>query len=107
MARCHEEAAAAIAAEAYICTTLRQVDPADRLAGRIEDHDAVVSRAAAPAAPQIAIDIDAQSVGDASFFDREECPPVCKFAAVVDDVINAKRLRRRAILYDVELALVG
>jgi hypothetical protein len=88
MARCHEEAAAPITAEAYICATLRQIDPADRL----EDHDAIVSRAAAPAAPQIAIDIDAQSVCDAAFFDREEGPSVCKLAAV-DDVINAKRLR--------------
>src|SRR5712692_5062195 len=98
MARCHEQAAAPIAAETEICATLRQIDPADRLAGRVEDHHAVVSRAAAPAAPQIAVDVDAQSIGYASALDGDERSPVGELRAVIDDVVNAKCLRRRTVL---------
>ena len=67
MARRHEQTAAAIPPETYIRTTLGQIDPANERAGRIEDHHAVVSRAAAPAAPQIAVNVDAQAVGYAAF----------------------------------------
>src|SRR5712692_9558694 len=105
MARCHEQAAAPIAAETEICATLRQIDPADRLAGRVEDHHAVVSRASAPAAPQIAVDVDAQSVGCASALDGDERTHVAELRAIIDDVVSVKCLRERTVLDDSDLGL--
>src|SRR6266849_6206531 len=99
MARCHEQAAAPIAAETEICAALRQIDPADRLAGRVENHHAVVSRAPAPAEPQIAVDVEAQPVGYASSLDGDERSAVGELGAAIDDFVNAECLRRRTVLY--------
>src|SRR6516162_11446893 len=54
-----------------------------------------------PAAPQVAVDVDAQAVGDAAALDGHERSPVGELRAVIDDVVNAENLRRHAIFYDV------
>src|SRR5471032_2791386 len=60
----HEQAVAVTAAEADVGAALGQVDMADRLALGTEDTNAVEFVAAhSPAAPQIAVDIDAEAVG--------------------------------------------
>src|SRR6185312_15540518 len=52
------------AAEADVGAALRQADMADRLAFRIEDAHAIeLVGAHAPAAPQIAVDVDSEAVG--------------------------------------------
>src|SRR5689334_14545392 len=59
----HEQTIAFRPAEADVGGTLRQADVADRRALRIEDADTVkLGGAHAPAAPQIAVDIDAEAV---------------------------------------------
>src|SRR4029078_11918063 len=64
MARRHEQAVALRSAEADVGRTLGQTDVADRRAFRVEDENTVeVGGPHAPAAPQIAIDIDAEAVG--------------------------------------------
>src|SRR5688572_2914219 len=63
VARRHEQAVAQRAAEADVGAALGQLDEADRLAGRVEHLHAVLLRVAhAPAAPQIARDVDAEAV---------------------------------------------
>src|SRR6478735_1831129 len=67
VARRNEQPVAVATAEAEVGGALRQVDMADRLAFRIEDAHAVeLGRAHAPAAPQVAVDIDAEAVGRAA-----------------------------------------
>src|SRR6478752_3706766 len=63
LARRHEQAVPLEAAEADIGGALRQRDAADRLAVRVEHHDAVeFGRAHAPAAPQVAVDVAAHAI---------------------------------------------
>src|SRR5262245_8831508 len=63
VARGHEQAVAVAAAEADVGAALRERDEADRLAVGVEHLDAVKTGAPhAPAAPQIAVDIDAEAV---------------------------------------------
>src|SRR6185295_107022 len=62
MARGHEQPVALDPAEADVGGALGQRDEADRLAGRVEHLHAVQRRAHAPAAPQIAVDVDAEAV---------------------------------------------
>src|SRR5262249_58208841 len=67
MARGHEQPVAIAPAEADVGAAFRQIDVTDRLAGGIEHPHAVeLGRAHAPAAPQIAVDIDPQAVGRAA-----------------------------------------
>src|SRR5215831_19886957 len=101
VARRHEQAAAPKTAEAAVCAALGQINPTNELAGSVEDHHAVVAGAPAPAAPQVAVDVDAQAVGDATALDGHERSPVGELRAVIDDVVNAENLRRHAIFYDV------
>jgi len=60
-----EQAVAGAAAEGEVGAPLRQVDVADGGGVRGEDADPVQSLAAAPAAPQVAVLVDPQPVGDA------------------------------------------
>src|SRR6516225_2383446 len=106
VARRHEQAAAAKTAEADICAALGQVNPTNELAGSAEDHHAVVARAPAPAAPQVAVNVDTQAIRYAAALDGDERSPVGELRAVIDHVVNAKNLRRHAIFYDVQLRLV-
>src|SRR6266508_5501691 len=62
MARNHDQAVAPDPAEADVGGALGQRDEADRLAGRIEHLDAVEGRAHAPPAPQVAVDVAAETV---------------------------------------------
>src|SRR5215213_5416579 len=63
LARRHEQAVAATAAEAHVGAALRQLDAADEAPFAVVDHDAVeLVGAHAPAAPQIAVDVDAEAV---------------------------------------------
>src|SRR4051794_3283857 len=63
VARGHEQAVALRPAKADVGGALRQADVTDRGALRIEDADAIkLGRAHAPAAPKIAVDVDAEAV---------------------------------------------
>src|SRR5262249_47258457 len=64
-------------------------------------------RAPAPAAPQVAVDIDAQAIGYSAALDGDERSSIGELRAVIDDVVNAESLRRRAVFDDVQLRLVG
>src|SRR4051812_14500747 len=87
MARRHEQAIALDAAKANIGAALRQGDKADRLAGRIENLHPVLLRVAhAPAAPQVAVDIDAEAVGRAARLGGDKGPLVGESGATVEDV---------------------
>jgi hypothetical protein len=55
----HEQAAAPKTAEADVCAPLGQINATNEFARKVEDHHAIIARASAPAAPQIAVDIDA------------------------------------------------
>src|SRR5262249_58944380 len=57
VARRHEQAVAMAAAEADICAAFGQSDLSDRLAGRVEDANAIELRRHAPAPPQNAVDL--------------------------------------------------
>src|SRR5262249_57312598 len=81
-------------AEADVCAALGQINPTNELAGSVEDHHAVVAGPPAPAAPQVAVDVDAQTVGDTAALDGDERSPVGELRAVIDDVVNAENLRR-------------
>src|SRR5262249_3241038 len=70
-----------------------------------EDHHTVEALAASPAAPQIAIHIDAQAV-TATLLRADEDAPIGKPSAVSGYVIGADSGRRRAILDNVECLLV-
>src|SRR5262249_58693964 len=92
-ARRQEGGAAQKPAEADVCAALGQINPTNEFARRVEDRNAVIPRAPAPAAPQVAIDIDAQAVGYASSLDGDEHSPVGKLRTIIDDVVNAESLR--------------
>src|SRR5262245_24747932 len=77
------------ATEANIGAALRQCDQADRLAFGIEHFDAVeVGVAHPPAAPQIAVHVDAEAVGRALRFGGDQDAFVGKPRAVVDYVVD-------------------
>src|ERR1041384_5226937 len=64
MAGGHEQPVALRPAEADVGAAFRQLDVTDRLTLSIEDAHAVeLGRAHAPAAPEIAVDVDAEAVG--------------------------------------------
>src|SRR6266404_1690367 len=109
VARRHEQAIAMAAAEAEVGAALRQVDVADRLARRIEYAHAVeVGRAHAPAAPQIAVDIDPETVGRAARSGVDQHGALVEPSAVGRDVVGqdgAVWLGARG--HDIELLLVG
>src|SRR5215470_9200710 len=103
----HEQAAAPKTAEADVRAALGQINPTNELARSVEDHHAVIARAPAPAAPQVAVDIDAQAIGYSAALDGDERSSIGELRAVIDDVVNAESLRRRAVFDDVQLRLVG
>src|SRR5436309_13399465 len=70
----HEEAVALLAAEADVGAALGQHDAADHRTVRIVDRDPVLGLAAAPRAPDIAVDIDAQPVAAARLGAAELAP---------------------------------
>src|SRR5436190_9285159 len=72
----HEEAVALLAAETDVGATLGQHDAADHRAVRVVDRDPVLGLAATPGAPDIAVDIDADSVAAAGL-GAAEFAPVC------------------------------
>src|SRR3984893_10276187 len=77
----HEEAAPAIASEADIGAALRQVAASHGRPPFVAHHHPVEALAASPAAPQIAIHVDAQAI-TATLFRADEDAPVDKSRAV-------------------------
>ena len=97
VARRHEQAVAAHAAEAQVGCALGQRDLADRLPLRREDHHAVHPLTHPLAAPQVAVDVDAEAVGRVLVGIDEEAL-VGELGAVVRDVEDmdfARRVRTR------------
>ena len=95
MACRHEQAIALQATKTEIGTAFGQGDEADRPAGRIEDFHPILLRIAhAPAAPEIAVDVDAEAIGSASRLGGDEDPAVAEF--VVIDVVGPDEARIRA-----------
>jgi len=91
----HEQAIALQATKTEIGTALGQGDEADRPAGRIEDFHPILLRIAhAPAAPEIAVDVDAEAIGSASRLGGDEDPAVAEL--VVIDVVGPDEARIRA-----------
>src|SRR3981189_2264094 len=86
VARRHEQPVAGGAAEAHVGGALGQLYEADRLAGRIEHLDAVERRAHAPAAPQIAVDVDPKAVGRFFFFAVDEYAAIGELRSSIDHV---------------------
>src|SRR5437667_5416266 len=70
----HEEAVALPAAETHIGAALGQHDAADHRAVGGVDRDAVLGRATAPCAPDIAIEVDAEAVAAAGLGAAELAP---------------------------------
>src|SRR5438093_13680537 len=102
----HEQSVAPGAAEAHVGATLGQSHEPNRLTGGIEDLDSILLRIAhPPAAPQIPVDITAESVRRPTQLGRDEGPAIRKLVAV--DIEDADHARGNAGLHDVELALVG
>src|SRR5262245_12859864 len=106
MAGRHEKPVALGAAEAEVGGALRQRDEADRLAAGIEHLDAVELGAHAPAAPQIAIDVDAETVRRLVALATDQFAAVGEFGAVVGHVELVDGARAAAF-DDVKLRLVG
>jgi hypothetical protein len=104
----HEQAVALDAAEADVGATLGQGDEADWLGRRVEHLDAVLLLVAhAPAAPQVAVDIEAEAVGRAAGLGGEEHLAVGELGAVVGDVEHLDDARVGCRLDDVHLRFVG
>jgi hypothetical protein len=80
VARRHEQPVAVAAAEADVGGALGQRYEADRLAGGIEHLDAVERGAHAPAAPQIAVDVDPKAVGVSSLSQLMKMRPLASLA---------------------------
>jgi hypothetical protein len=106
MARCHKQTTTPEPTKTNVCATLRQVNPADGLAHRVEDHYSVIARTTAPTAPQISVEVDAKAVGNASASNGNERPTVGEPGTIIDNIVSPKYLRRRAIFYDVQRRLV-
>src|SRR5499427_8377292 len=109
MARGHEQPVAIAPAEADVGAAFRQIDVTDRLAGGIEyPHAVEFGRAHAPAAPQVAVDIDPEAVGRAARAGVDQHLAVADLGAVGRHVVGqdgAMRLGARG--HDIELLLVG
>lgn len=106
MARHHEQTATPEPAKTNVCATLWQINSPDGLAGRVEDHNSIVPRTTAPTAPQISINIDAKTVGNASMCNGDKRSTVGEPGAIVDDFVSPKYLRGCAVFYDVQLCPV-
>src|SRR5215469_8031893 len=107
LARRHKEAVALDAAKTDIGTAFGQHDAADHGAVGGEDRDPVFGLAAAPGAPQIALDIDAEAVTTARL-GGAKLAPVYRLGAVVGDIINLDRSLPWAWrVDDIEPRLVG
>src|ERR1700687_1769117 len=86
----HQEPDALPAAETHIGAALGQHDAADHLAVGGVDGDPVLGLAAAPRAPHIAVDIDAQPIA-AARLGAAELAPVGGPGGGVDDVVDLQR----------------
>lgn len=96
------------ASEAQVGTTLGQVDATDGLALRIEDGNSVEPLFAhAPTDPQVAVDIDTQTVRRTISLGSNERAAVREFGAVVGDVKDADSARCDSGFDDVELRFIG
>src|SRR5438034_2026495 len=124
----HIEAVVLPAAEGEVGAALRQADVRERLAGRAEHHDAVelfrlaleleyfsaadirrlrLQRAiGAPAAPQIAVAIDAKTVERALIRGVDQLGLAAHRAVVVDVKAPDAAVRRALPFHDIELLLV-
>src|SRR5580765_5644063 len=103
-ARRHEEPIALESPEAEVGAALGERDVPDELGGRVEDRHAVQAFAAAPAAPEVAVDVAAHAVRNAvSAIDEH---PAVGEARPADDVEHPDLARYRATDDDVELRLV-
>src|SRR5690349_14020171 len=93
-AAAHEEPVAFDAAEADVRAAFRKIDSADQFAVAIEDRNAVEALGThAPAAPDVAIDVDTQPVGRAVRFRGDERTGIRQPATGVDDVEDADHAR--------------
>src|SRR5947208_15317111 len=106
VARRHEQPVAVAAAEADVGGAFGQRYEADRLARRIEHLDAVERRAHAPAAPQIAVDVDPKAVRRFFFFAVDEHAAIGELRSVVDHVEDVAGASLRRTLDDIELRYV-
>jgi hypothetical protein len=107
LARRHEKAVALETAEAEVGAALRQQNAADQLAVGRKDGDAVLVLTAGKPGPDIALGIAADAVGIARRR-VEGDPAVGGFGAVLDDVVDVRRLCSGAgRVDDVEPFLVG
>src|SRR5262249_16288900 len=79
-------AVALCAIEAQVGRALGQGDEPNCLAALVEHLDAVERRAVAPAAPQIAVDVDAETVGRFILLAADEHASVLEPGPVPDDI---------------------
>src|SRR5579864_9187929 len=106
MTRRHEQAVPMPAAEADVRAALRQRDMADRLTLRREHADTVEFVGAhAPAAPQVAVDVDAKAVRR-SLASIDQHAVVFERACVAAHIEHADLARHLARGYDVEQRLI-
>src|ERR1700752_3014069 len=83
----HEQTVALAAAEADIGTTFRQQNTPDQVAVRCEHRNAVMLWAAGLAAPDVALRVAADTVGEARRIIKEQAA-VCQPGTVGDHVID-------------------
>src|SRR5690348_10634807 len=106
LARRHEEAVALPAAETHIGAALRQQDAADQIAVRRKHRDSVLALAAGETAPDIAVGIDADTIGIAGHR-VEKHAPIRDLPAIFDNVIDMHGLIAPGRVDDVEPRFVG
>src|SRR5262245_60859915 len=107
VACCHEQPVAVAYAEADVSGAFGQRNEADRLAGRIEYLDAVERRAHAPAAPQVAVDVDPKSVRRFFFFAVDEHAAIGELRSAVEHIKDVDCTSLRRALDNIELRFVG
>src|SRR5438874_686576 len=95
LARGHKEAIALHAAEAHVCAAFGEMNLPDRLGRGREDAHAVEAFAAAPAAPEIAFEIEAETVGNAGATVDEDAA-VRDRSPVIHDIEHVNASWRRA-----------
>src|SRR4051812_33578439 len=97
MTRRHEQPISFRSAEADVGRTLGQADVADRRALRVEDANAVeLVGTHAPAAPQVAVDVDAEAVRRLRLGANDQLPWIGELCPL--DIEGVDRARARLAL---------
>ena len=105
-ARRHEQTVAMAAAETKVGAAFRQMNMADGGTLRIDDSHAVQPLAHAPAAPEIAVDIEPEPIRTLTLDAGDEDASVTQTDIVRGDIVNPDDARKNPGFGDIELPFV-